>query len=282
MKSTYKSNTNFIENIQLRIDQFTYDILHSDSEFFQYRGLNSLINAIVSFSVHEFVKEFESSRLSISNVLTRYKLSDSIKDNLLRDLLVNEFRNAESKLKKNRAIKVHVNTNCEEDFMYLSQKASLYSNQVSLSEIIRHLLTTYSKKSRSQREIVLKGLVYEKIKRALVNKQKVELYMSDYDIMIFNPYAFINPLDDEGNYIMGEHDNHRADAIALHTINKVIILNSPSTISDQTISLYDQTTNTKFNYSLLSQLASNNILETVQNLKVLSNTLNTKKPENLN
>ena len=270
MKENDTQESSFAENIQLRIDQLTYNILKSDSEYFQFKGLNTLINQVVSSFAFTYISKFEENLLSIKIILERYGVAPSIKEDIARDLLVDKFRGEDNTLKKDRAIKIHVNSSNESDFLYLYQKTAFYNNQVGFPEVVRSILYEYCKLSKAQREIILFSDTYEKIQNALSNKIMLELYLADKSVVQFNPYAFMNPLDDEGNYLFGEYDDSSPYAIPLHKIKKTIHLSSSSKISNKTIQLYQDTISTKFNYKELSELASDNILETVRMLKSLS------------
>lgn len=263
-------NQIYSENMQLRIDQLTYDILYSDYQYFGFKSMNLLINHIISRYAKSYIKELERKQDSISNILNNY-LSDHYKKNhLLKDLLTDHFKQQENIEKKNKALKIHVNSSHEYDFIYIMKKTEIYQNDIGFPEIIRDILYKYSKMSRAQRELVLYQDIYHRINHAIEKKHAIELYIDNHIYKVFHPYRFIHPLDDEGYYILGETLGQRTEAIPLHMIKKTIELIETSQTSTETIRLFKEMNETKFSYSILAKASSTNIIETVKFLKELS------------
>jgi hypothetical protein len=261
------------DGIQLRIDVKTYTILVSDSEYFGYRSINALINDVVSSYTEAYIALIESSHRDFDNIASSYAIDDLTKQKMINDLLVLEFKKSQISSHKSKALKIHVNSKNEHDFMLLIQRTKCYENHIGFPEVIRDILTKYCKYSRAEREMLIFKPIFERLSRSLKNHHQVELYLGDRSVVVFNPYLFINPLDEEGTYILGEYMDQKADAIPLHKIKKVIESSTTSIISESTRKIYQEITSTKFNYKFYSDLASDNILDTVKMLKSLSNML---------
>jgi hypothetical protein len=267
---------NDLDDIQLRIDQNTFDILYSDYEYFGYRGINSLVNDVIVIYSKTYINELEIKHKHMFHAFHGYDIDEDIQKIIIRNMMVLEFKSRHKQSKKTKALKIHINAKNENDFLYLLQKSSFYQNEIGFPEIIRDILVSYSIFSRAQRELILFDDIYQKLHEALSKQTQVELYLDDRKIITFSPYHFINPLDDEGNYIMGEHVNSKTDAIPLFRIKKVMQLNTPYLIHDHTKKMHQEIKSTKFSYHQLSLLASSQILEKVQMLKVLSQSLVSK------
>ena len=138
--------------------------------------------------------------------------------------------------------------------------------------MLRHLIIQYTKLSRSEREIVLFDNQIAIIKEAIKKAKVIQIHLVNNNIIKFNPYEIINPLDDEGNYLFGEVENS-ADAIAIHTIKHIVILNETAEIKDESKTLLKKLKNLKFNYDKLSEYASSNILNKVIQIQKRTNQL---------
>lgn len=270
--SDFKDMTLF-ENIQIRLDEQTFAILKSDTEFYGFRGLNALLNHIVTTYATDYAAAYHARYNQVIDILKQHHIIDSIQSIIAHELIASEIKSTVMSSKKSKAVKIHLNQANETDFLYLVQETLLLQPLIGFPEIIRDLIIRYTKQSRVQREIILYREVYLDILAALKRNVQVVLYLENNQVIQIHPYAIIHPLDEEGNYLMGEDDDYKIEAFPLFRIKKLVLKTIPAHHSSQIVALHQEIISTSFNYQQLAILSSNNILEKVQMLKNLTHYL---------
>lgn len=255
------------EEIQIRIDNKTYQILYGDYLYFNKRSVNALINDIIKQYNVDFQKKQIKKYQDIQSILKTSKSAISDIDSLTSLILTLDLKEGNETLgKKIKPIKIHINYRYEQYFINLEQVLYKYNNNIGFAEIIRYLIIQYTKLSRSEREAILYQENIDNIKQAIKQNNTTKMHLTSGEVIIFNPHEIINPLDDEGNYIFGEEDQN-AQAIALHTIKHITILDKKQNISSASLEILKQLKNLKFNYQKLSQFASKDIIQKVIQLQ---------------
>jgi len=210
------------KQIQVYIDHDTYVTIEQDKSFFKMKSINFLVNKIIESSyVNQREQYFKSIKI-IEETLKRRNFDNELSKEISSEILrKNIFTIDKGKLKTKRLV-VYIVNQFKEVFVDIEKdRINKYFESIELKDIIRDILTNYSRHSRAQREIMLFADNYKELSNSLLENE-VRITLSDSSLILFEPYGFINPFDNESTYILGKDMYGNTKSFRLCNIENVI------------------------------------------------------------
>jgi hypothetical protein len=244
--------------------------LNDDALFFNLGSVHQFSKIVILKSYMNFLDDIIKKRNKLIKVL-----SDVVVDKKRSSIAVQEtlkayldFENTSEKKDKKTSITLRINRNEKADFidMLSYYQKAIPDNSTGLTTVIRILLYQYTKHSRIEREMILFGSQYGKIKRAIKEKYQISIVTQDNKVITMKPYKLIL-FGDECQFLVGDKVSSN-DTISIR-LSRIIDISHHDyihfeSITDETVKMVENYESNSFQYDLLGKhLDDENVLSTL-------------------
>jgi hypothetical protein len=153
---------------------------------------------------------------------------------------------------------------------------SLFGNTLATSTILRMLLVSFSKLTRTEKEKIIFKETLEKIAELIQNEIIIKVKTNNHELIELLPYDVFDPFDHDVLFLVGEIPSHQLRTIRLSTIKNVISTFNRMDKTTKNFEYYESVKKMKFDLSNLTSfidLDSENILPKIVQLKQLTQSI---------
>ena len=264
-------------DLQILFDRTTLQSLENDLGFYGFKFFNDMANTII---VNYYQSYFDTSKILLERIkplLTEHLNNPQMLLSLEQQLLSIIIERDDTKELKTIKKKIHISHKYESEFDTLQlMMDSLFGNTLALSTLLRMMLVTFSKLTRTEKEKILFKDTLESIEKLIKKQVLIKVKTKQNELIELLPYDIFDPFDHDVLFLVGELKSNQLRTFRISSIKNVISTYEKMDKSTKNVEYYENVKKMKFDLSNLTSfidLDSKNILPKIVQLKQLTQSI---------